>query len=99
MGLGKLFAGLFGGGNGDGTAAPGNDVSVDYKGFTIRPTPRQAEGQWQVVGIIAKEVDGELREETFIRADKCASSDEAVEMILRKGRQIIDEQGTRLFSS
>lgn len=97
MGLGKIISGLFGGGG--SAASPGSGISVEHKGFTIRPTPRQADGQWQVVGVISREIDGELREETFIRADKCASSDEAIEVTLRKGRQIIDEQGTRLFSS
>ncbi|WP_246270372.1 HlyU family transcriptional regulator [Hongsoonwoonella zoysiae] len=97
MGLGKIFAGLFGGKSGE--SAPGSGITVEHKGFTIRPTPRQADGQWQVVGVISRDVDGETREETFIRADKCASADEAVEVTLRKGRQIIDEQGMRLFSS
>ncbi|MXN63376.1 hypothetical protein GR183_00535 [Stappia sp. GBMRC 2046] len=100
MGLGKIISGLFGGSGGasGSDAGPGSGISVEHKGFTIRPTPRQADGQWQVVGVISREIDGELREETFIRADKCASADEAVEMTLRKGRQIIDEQGMRLFS-
>ncbi len=96
MGLGKLITGLFGG----GSSAPGSPAAqaVEHKGFTILPTVRNAEGQWQIVGVISKEIDGELREETFIRADKCVSSDEAIEMTVRKGRQIIDEQGDRLFS-
>ncbi|MBA5775778.1 hypothetical protein H2509_01410 [Stappia sp. F7233] len=93
--MGNWLSRLFGSG---GEPSKGPDVpSVDHKGFTIRPTPRQADGQWQVVGVITKEIDGEVFEETFIRADKCGSSEEAVEITLRKGRQLIDEQGDRLF--
>lgn len=96
MGLGKLISGLFGG----GASAPRSPAAqaVEHKGFTILPTVRNADGQWQIAGVISKEIDGERREQTFIRADKCASADEAIDMTVRKGRQLVDEQGERLFS-
>lgn len=95
MGIGSWLSRLFG--SGDTEAAAPDVPTVEHKGFTIRPTPRQSEGQWQVAGVISREIDGTIFEEVFIRADKCGSSEEAIEITLRKGRQIIDEQGDRLF--
>ena len=45
-----------------------------------------------------EEIDGEVKEHRFIRADRFASKDDAVDTSLRKARQIIDEQGERSFS-
>jgi len=70
---------------------------VEYNGFTIRPAPYQAEGQYQTAGTIEKEVGGLLKEHKFIRADRHASYDDAVEFSVSKARQIIDQQGERIF--
>ena len=43
------------------------------------------------------EIDGVRKEHRFIRADRFSSLDETAEFALVKGRQIIDEQGDRLF--
>ena len=69
----------------------------DYEGFTILATPYKEGGQYQLCGVISKEIDGERREHRFIRADRFASMDDAVEMTLMKARQIIDQQGERIF--
>lgn len=71
--------------------------SIDHKGFTIAATPYKDGGQYQTCGVISKEVNGQRREHKFIRADRFQSSDEAVEFSLSKGRQIVDQQGERLF--
>lgn len=42
-------------------------------------------------------IDGEAKEHKFIRADRHASMEDAVTFSLAKGRQIVDEQGDRLF--
>lgn len=71
---------------------------VEHKGFTIRPAPFVEEGQYQTCGLISKMIDGETKEHRFVRADRFASRDDAIEVTLRKARQLIDEQGERIFS-
>ena len=71
--------------------------AVDYKGFSVVPTPRKGPGGWTTEGIISKEVGENTRSERFIRADTLMSEDEAVEYSVAKARKIIDEQGDRLF--
>ena len=89
---------LFGGG---GSGPPAGEATageaLDYKGFSIRATPFKADGQYQCCGVISKEIGGEVKEHRFIRADRFSSPDEAAPIILRKGQQIVDEQGERVF--
>lgn len=70
---------------------------IEYKGFVILATPYENEGQLQSCGVISKMIDGEKKEQQFIRADRFSNIEDAVAMIHIKGRQIIDEQGERLF--
>ncbi|WP_306029326.1 HlyU family transcriptional regulator [Stappia sp. MMSF_3263] len=97
MVFGRLFGGLFGGG---GKAAPrARHPIVEYKGFLVTPAPTARDGQWQVAGSIAQTgEDGETRSHDFIRADLMPSEEQAAEFAIRKARQIIDEQGERIFS-
>ncbi len=91
---------LFGGGSGDGgkTEEPKpSGAALEHKGFTIVATPYKAEGQYQTCGVISKEIDGVAKEHRFVRADRFSSQDEAADMALKKGKQIVDEQGDRLF--
>jgi hypothetical protein len=88
---------LFGGGS-DGTGAAVAAKSTEYKGFTIEARPYKEGGQFQLAGVIAKEVDGVRKEHKFVRADRFTGLDEATEFALAKGRQIIDERGDRVFS-
>jgi hypothetical protein len=87
---------LFGGGGEKGAEAPAAEP-VQHKGFTITATPFQEAGQYQTCGVITKEIDGEVKSHRFIRADRFASLDDAVETTIRKARQVIDEQGERIF--
>jgi len=87
---------LFGGGEGSTKSAPAADP-VEYNGFTIQPTPFVEGGQFQTCGVISKEIGGELKQHRFIRADRFASQDDAVNVTIRKGQQMIDEQGDRMF--
>lgn len=92
-----FFSKLFGGG-GDGGGAPAPTAEVeDYKGFQIQPAARRQGSQWLTAGIIRKEVDGEMKEHTFLRADTHGSQKDADDFSLVKGRQIVDEQGERIF--
>jgi hypothetical protein len=91
----SFWKNLFGGGTPAGPAvAPGEE----YKGFTIRATPMPVGSEHQLAGTIEKEVGGVLKSYRFVRADRLSSRDDAVNMAVSKGRQIIDEQGEKIFS-
>ena len=70
---------------------------TEHKGFLIRAAPRKVGGQFQVAGIIAKEIAGQMREHAFVRADTFGDLDTAVEITLNKARMTIDQQGERIF--
>lgn len=91
----KLFGGGSGGGEGGGStdAGPGED----YKGFTITPVTMAAGSEFQLAGRIEKDIDGTVQRHDFVRADRFSSKTEAASMALAKGRQIVDEQGERMF--
>ncbi len=86
---------LFGGGSAAKEEPPLDPV--EHKGFTILPAPFIEGGQYQTCGVITKEIGGEVREHRFIRADRFAAKADAVDVTLRKARQLIDEQGERIF--
>ena len=88
---------LFGGG-GEKVDAPVVAKEIEHKGFIIRATPFKRDGQYQTSGTVSKEVAGVVKEHKFIRADRFAGLDDAVEVSLAKGRQIVDEQGERMFN-
>ncbi|MBZ9676134.1 HlyU family transcriptional regulator [Mesorhizobium sp. ES1-1] len=92
---------LFGGG-GDGEAAAPKSTApakqVEHKGFLISATPYKTDGQYQTCGIVSKEIDGVVKEHKFIRADRFAGLDDAVDISIKKGMQLVDEQGERVFS-
>lgn len=83
-------------GNESPFGAPGEAVS--YKGFRIRPAPYPSKGQFQTAGIIEKVDENGTREHRFIRAETHPSRDDAATFAIAKAKQIIDEQGDRLFS-
>lgn len=86
---------LFGAG-GATESEPAGDP-VEHKGFLITPTPFTEGGQYQTCGVISKVVDGETKQHRFIRADRFASRQDAIDVTVRKARQVIDEQGERIF--
>lgn len=92
---------LFGGGGGGSEAAEPKSAAaakqVEHKGFLISATPYKADGQYQTCGIVSKEVDGVVKEHKYIRADRFAGLDDAVDISIKKGMQLIDEQGDRIF--
>jgi len=95
---------LFGGKKrqGEGAAAQPalnlEGAEIEYNGFIIRATPYLEGGQYQSCGVILKQVDGVMREHRFIRADRFSGVEDAVLMIHTKARQIINEQGEKIFS-
>jgi hypothetical protein len=90
--LKALWSRFVGGGTADVVAE-----AVEYNGYRIRPAPYASKGQYQTSGIIEKEVGGELKEHRFVRAETHPSRDQAVEFSIAKAKQIIDEQGDRIF--
>lgn len=83
---------LFGGGNSGPEAA-----SEEYKGFQITPTPIAEGNTYRVVATIEKEVDGEVQTHKLVRADTLQGLEEAQKACIRKAKQVIDEQGERIF--
>jgi hypothetical protein len=87
-----------GGGRKEPEAAP--SPAVEYKGFRIVPAPYPARaGQFQTAGTIEKDFPPEVKRHEFVRAETHGSREDAAAFAIAKGKQIIDEQGERLFSS
>ena len=82
---------IFGGGGGE-SAVPASKTE-DYKGFAVTPAPKKDGGKFRIAAIIEK--DGRRHE--LIRADVVDSHEAASELSMNKARQMIDEQGDRLF--
>lgn len=80
---------LFGGGE---AAAP-EAAAEEYEGFAITPTPVREGTQWRISARIEK--DGKTH--TLMRADTVGDQETAAQFSLRKAKQVIDEQGERLF--
>ena len=96
----KAILGRLAGGGG-GAAADGPPLeAVEYKGYRIRPAPYAATGGYQTAGVIEKdaaEEGGAMREHRFVRAETHPGRDEAAAFAVQKAKQIIDQQGERLF--
>lgn len=89
---------LFGFSGGKSSRTNGGVVKeADHNGFHIAAAPYQEQGQYQVAGVISKEVGGQKREHRFVRADRFATREEAADFAIHKGRQIIDQQGDKVF--
>ena len=92
----SFWKSLFGGGATE--SAEKASAPVEYNGYMISAAPYKAEGQYQTAGTITKDIGGVVKEHKFVRADRHASYDDAVEFSLSKARQIVDQSGERMFS-
>ena len=95
----SLWKTLFGGDRAK-SADPASAKAVreaEHNGFLIEARPYAEAGQYQVAGTISKTIAGERKEHRFVRADRFASPEDAAEIALMKGRQMVDQQGDRLF--
>ena len=90
----SLLKRLFGGG-GDGGKSEAEPET--YEGFTIFVEPIKEAGGFRVSARIEKEIGGELKSHKLIRADVCQSEQDAADISAAKAKQMIDEQGERLF--
>jgi len=91
-----IFDKLFGRGERPAAEAAA-EAATEYKGFSIRPTPQKQGSGWLLVGVISKGFPDGVKEHKFIRADTFAGRDEAAAFTITKAKQLIDEQGDRLF--
>lgn len=85
----SLFSKLFGGGGG---SAPEPEVET-YEGFTITAQPAREGSRYRIGALIEK--DGQTHH--LIRADMLETLEDANAASIRKAKQMIDEQGARLF--
>ena len=73
------------------------ETAEEYNGFRIYPAPVKDGSQYRVNARIELDVDGEIKTHNLIRADTVGSLEEATTFTIRKAKQVIDEQGARLF--
>ena len=96
----SFWKNLFGGGSGGSaskTIEPAVVAEEAYKGFTVKSLIMPVGSEYQLAGLIEKEIDGELKSYKFVRADRFSSKEDVVSFALAKGRQIIDEQGDGIY--
>ena len=89
----SLFKKLFGG----GSAPKPTAKSETYKDFKITPTPAKETGGYRISAMIEKDIGGEVKTHHVIRADTYGDEQTATDASIFKARQVIDEQGDRLF--
>jgi len=92
----SLFSKLFGGGKSKPKPEPEFDTET-YEGFRITPAPRQENDGYRLGARIEKEIDGEVKVHHLLRADVLRSLEEAHRFSVMKAKQVIDEQGERIF--
>lgn len=89
----SLLSRLFGGKTSKGGDASSAGSAEEYQGFSITPEPIKDGNVFRVAARIEK--DGKVHQ--LIRADTLSSRDEAITASAAKARQMIDEQGDRVF--
>jgi hypothetical protein len=95
--ISNFFRGLVASGDNDEAGEAAVEDAVEYQGYLIRPVPRKHDSQWLTSGVIIKQGGEADQEHPFVRAETHASKDQANDFAIVKGKQIIDEQGDRLF--
>jgi len=88
----SLLSRLFGGKPKEAT-----ETFETYQEMRIYPTPMREGSHYRLAARIEKDVDGEIRTHDVIRADTFESHDQAASASIAKAKQVIDEQGNRLF--
>ncbi|EBA12930.1 HlyU family transcriptional regulator [Roseobacter sp. CCS2] len=83
-----LFSKLFGGGK-----TPEPPAAETYKDFDITPEPQKESGGWR----LAAKIERDGQEHLLIRSDVLQTKEQADDASIAKAKQMIDEQGTRLF--
>lgn len=96
----NFFSKLFGGATPKAPVSPVEEDPVAYGEYSIISVPEKTDdGHWRLSGQIEK-IAGEIAmTRAFVRVDTFPSREQAVEFTLRKGKQIIDQQGDLLFEN
>ena len=89
----SIFSKLFGGGGSRKQAAE----PVTYEGYRIFPEPIAEGGQHRIAARIEKDFGDETKTHKLIRADTLNDVGAAADASVGKAKQLIDEQGDRLF--
>lgn len=92
----SLLSRLFGGGQGPAAAKAKAEPEM-HEGFAIFAEPIREGSRWRIAARIEKEVDGTAKVHNLIRADTVEDAETAHGLSLAKARQMIDEQGERIF--
>ncbi|WP_171208789.1 MULTISPECIES: HlyU family transcriptional regulator [unclassified Ruegeria] len=87
----SLLSKLFGG------AEKSKPEPVLYKEFEIFPDLMAEGNKFRLMARIEKSIDGDRKTHTMIRADVFESRDQAESVSIAKAKQVIDEQGERMF--
>ena len=87
----SLLSRLFGG------FSPKNPEPVEYEGFRIFPDPIKEAGGFRISARIEKDIDGAVCVHSMIRADTYSSAEVASEAAESKAKQLIDQQGEKIF--
>ncbi len=93
----KLFGRSSAGASGSWAETAKPAATLNHEGYLIAATPHKEGAQYRLKGTISKEIDGEVKTHTLVRADLFSSSDECAQFTLRKAQQVIYEQGDRMF--
>ncbi len=93
----KLKAAL-GLGGGGGAPQEVTAETVEYNGYRIKPAPYRTNNQYQTAGTIEKDFPDGTKTHRYVRAETHPSADDAVAFAITKGKQIIDQQGDRIFT-
>ena len=93
----SILSRLFGGGGGGAKREAAEAPVEDYHGYLLTPAPQEESDGYRVGARIEKELGGEVKVHHFLRADVLRDRDEAAAVSLRKAKQVIDEQGERIF--
>lgn len=86
----SLFGRLFG----SKTKEP---VAEGYNGFRIFAEPMKDDGVYRLSARIELDTDDEVRVHQLIRADTFNDENSAAEASIAKAKQLIDQQGDKLF--
>ena len=70
---------------------------VEFEGYSIEPVVHEEQGKYYTAGRISKSFDSGVKSQSFIRADTHTSRESAAEHSVQKAKQIIREQGDKLF--
>ena len=79
-----------------GAQAPAAEIT--HEGYRIVATPQKEGDHYRLHGEISREISGEIKTHKLIRADLFPAADDCVEQTFRKAKQVIREQGDRIFS-